>query len=124
MHSWWTSNCHRLGNQSIFTVCAEMTAVKDSKEWCLNLGDLNIFPYPVYCLLIHNAFFIVGVSSNLSEAGTTILFEVSSRMRCRLLIRHLLSSLLVGDREVLKVAKEDTKLLNGDVFFQTGGSFS
>lgn len=31
-------------------VCAEMTAVKDSKEWCLILGDLSIFPCGVLFL--------------------------------------------------------------------------
>lgn len=44
VHLWQTSNCHGMGNLSVFMVHAEMIAVKDSEERCLKLGDLNIFP--------------------------------------------------------------------------------
>lgn len=83
VHLWQTSNCRGMGNLSVFMVGAEMTAVKDSQEWCQKLGDLNIFPHGelLLCVLCFvgahpYSIFIVGVGSNLFEAGTTFSVEV------------------------------------------------
>lgn len=69
-----------MGNLSVFMVHAEMTVVKDSKEWCLKLGYLSMFACGVLflctlCFVGAPAFLIVRVSSNLFEAGTTFSVE-------------------------------------------------
>lgn len=62
-HLQQTSNCHGMGDISVFMVYTEVTAEKDSKEGCLKLGDLNIFPCGV--LFLCTLFFVGALSYSL-----------------------------------------------------------
>ena len=92
------------------------TARRGVWNWMTRVSfHVEYYFHVCFTLLVptHRALFCVGRQQSLW--GRDYLFSwghVSSRMRCRFLMGRWPCNLLIGDREVLKVAKEETKTTN------------